>query len=74
MLSGVDLHVPPGQTLALVGATELLSSHRADLATLEAALLEHETLERAELQALLPLQTASVAAPADVRIQHFPQQ
>jgi cell division protease FtsH len=38
---------------ALEDAEELLRSHRADLDKLEQALLEHETVEKDELRALL---------------------
>jgi cell division protease FtsH len=40
---------------ALDGATDILTAHRDRLQALEAALLDHETIERAELEALLPL-------------------
>ncbi len=43
---------------ALEGATRTLAEHRDRLAALEAALLDHETLERAELEALLSPQVA----------------
>jgi cell division protease FtsH len=38
---------------ALAGATRVITEHRERLAALEAALLDHETIERAELETLL---------------------
>jgi cell division protease FtsH len=52
-LSTIESEARAVLNAALSSATSLLSEHRADLERLERALLASETLERAELGALL---------------------